>query len=362
MGHLERREVLRLLTLGVPGIALTACSASSSPTPTPTPEPTPILEPTRTPYPSPQSLPGGPRNPDRPTNTPTPRPETKEKMQDQSFKLHPIAKVETKKAPQGHEEEGWKWIYIILGVENTSKDWIPLPRISGEIKTKEGYLYPILDQTGVAKQAISLGYYPQEVRKILNMYNRVRIPPGFIVMGVMGLPLRLTAKIGEKTTPAQWEINRAKLDLPSIKDFSGMSNLDLKDILPKDLHLPTSRPDSDFRAIGSPFEISTHSSLTIQTSAKPPSSPNIVVTTTWNINIENKNIGQEERISVKFMGYFDNEGMLYFDLEEPAPQQIIAGPGVSKSVPLKSQWPLTTSYKYWLQVNGRDEIITHKRR
>lgn len=362
MGHIERREFLRLLALGGVGFVLDACSSSSPPTS----EPTPTLEPTRTPYPSPQTLPGGPRTVEKPKSASEPRrEERKEVLPTRDIRIQPVAIEEI--AEGVGLSEGWKWVLVYLLVENTGQNYTKLPKIKGTLKTKEGPSYEVVD---VPSFYISMLNEPghtakqkESGQKLISDYDQIQIPPGFRFMGFNTtldkmetvVFLAAGAKVGVKTSAFSIEIpGYQKIDL------SGVRQLPKKwmwgEVLNAGVKFPTDKPDSEFQDFGKILQISPHGEITPRVKHANQAFVRL------SIDAVNKNIGYDQPLSLKCIGVFSDNGILYPNFDPPTNYKI--GPGVTKTQEFGfsleygfSNLPKSKSTKLVLSINGEVKIF-----
>lgn len=364
MSYLERREFLRLLTLGVPGIAITACSASSSPTPTPTPEPTLILEPARTPYPSPQTLPGGPRSAEKPKSISEPRrEERKEALPFKDIRIQPVV-IEELSEGFG---EGWKWVWVYFLVENTGQSYIKLPRIKGTLKTKEGPSYEVVDIPSFYMSELNKPGHTAKQResgqKLILDYEQIKIPPGFRFMGFNTtldkmetvVFLAAGAKLGAKTSAFSVEIpGYQKIDLSRARELP--KKWMWGEVLNAGVKFPTDKSDSEFQDFGKILQISPNGEITPR--VKHANQAFIRLS----IDAINKNIGYDQPLSLKCLGVFSDNGVFYPNFDPPTNYKI--GPGVTKTQEFECQLeygfpnlPKSKSTKLVLSINGEVKIF-----
>lgn len=338
---IERREFLRLLGLGGAGLWLGGCQ----------------------PYTSPQ-LPDEVQAKPLPRSTPDRQPESKEVLP--VFRIYPLGFHEYKEG-EPYAGEGWKWLEIVLAGENTSREWKSFPRLSGEIVTQEGFRYKTMDFVGFVN---FLTPYSPDLKgrwrtgEMVASQEKVIIPPGFKLIGfasgeklTAGPLLALYTRVGAKTTGFRLTMpGHPEIDLKVLPDHRKIDLDDWPKLLSSAGKFPTERPDKDFINLHEPIKIAPHGTLTLK--LESANWPHIRLAVT----IKNESMGYEQPVSLKFIGVFDDNGMLHLQ-SGPVYQEFAVGPGITKEEDLYPALGEGVSRarikngKIWLSIQGENRLL-----
>ncbi|MBI4059280.1 hypothetical protein HY404_03520 [Candidatus Microgenomates bacterium] len=198
------------------------------------------------------------------------------------------------------QEEGWKWVTLLYGFENTGKDTVSLVSLSlanstigpVQVLTQEGFQY-------------SCGSFGSDI-------GQVSIPPKFRLIGTWHYGAyggvneasfgQTNCRISGKTTPTI-------LQVPNFTEIDFKKGL--VDI--NSFKFPTDLPDSSFKElVGTSFSTPNKGRidfLEVQQKLRPSNDGKIDIT--LKLRFKNDNIGDNQTFNLLFPGIFATDGIFY---------------------------------------------------
>lgn len=283
----------------------------------------------------------------------------KEVVSIKDLKIQPILSVESEKMAG----EGWKLVSIYFAMENTTRDWIKFPHLSGTLKTSEGFKYELEDFWDITAKLDPK--WAKEVEASLNRVKtnrgKVLIPPGFKIFGFSQIVkdiqevwgLIMSARVGKTTSGFA-------VDIPGHKEIA------IKKVIPDaerksqyekafaDMGFPTSRPDTDFKNFGDPIPVPEQGKARLLFKRRIPE----VEMVEMGIVLQNESNGYPQKFLIECIGTFADNGWLYLQSPVYPPINENLGPGITKErgliCPIDQK---VKKGKLWLNINGQPYLF-----
>lgn len=211
-------------------------------------------------------------------------------------------------------EEGWKWVSVLYGVENSASQSHAVPKFSATLVTNEGFEYK---QNEDISDGVDLVVLPPHFRTI-----GVWSFGGYGELNAARFAQRLF-KIAEKTTPSKLKIT----GFPDVDLTRGIVDV-------KNLKFPTDRLDSDFEKFGTEISVGNKGKIAfvdVNEVPKPGSYNKNGMGIVLRLGITNASLGGNTTFSLNFPGIFSNDGIFYQSGER---LNVSVGPGLSKEYQL----------------------------